>query len=497
MKKTKGITRRWLINGVGLILLLLIGVEVGAAVAVRGWYYTRVEQELTNKAESLESFFSRYYLADNRDLEKAAKEFVEDFDARDQMELMMLDRYGNVLVTSTGFEPDITQEMPDYDGALENEEGASLWKGKLNTGENVAAVTRIIRDQNSGNGGAVRLVVSLEEVDNRILVVVVCFLAVGVAIMFFVIISGTYFIGTIVNPIQEVGKIAKRIAQGDFKARIQKAKDDEIGELCDTINYMAQELGAAERMKNDFISSVSHELRTPLTAIKGWADTMATGDWDQDRETLEKGVQVISREAERLSGIVEELLDFSRMQSGRLTLMMDRIDLLAELSEAVYMFKDRAAREGIALEYEEPELMLPVLGDKDRLKQMFINIIENAIKYSKPGGMVRVEVSEWEGTARTVVADNGCGIAAADLPRVTEKFYKANNTRGGSGIGLAVVDEIVRLHNGKLSIESTEGVGTTVIIEIPIMQKKAETVIVDVTEPAQDAGGINSETDER
>ena len=485
--RVKGITRRWLINGVGLILILLIGIEVAAAIAVRGWYYTRVEQELTNQAESLENFFSRYYLTDNRDLEKAAKEFVEDFDNRDQMELMMLDRYGNVLVTSTGFEPDITQEMPDYNNALENDDHFSLWKGKLNSGENVAAVTRIILGQDSSNGGAVRLVVSLEEVDNRILVVVVCFLAVGVAIIFFVIISGSYFIGTIVNPIQEVGKIAKRIAQGDFKARIQKAKDDEIGELCDTINYMAQELGAAERMKNDFISSVSHELRTPLTAVKGWADTMATGDLEQDKETLEKGIQVISREAERLSGIVEELLDFSRMQSGRLTLMMDRIDLLAELSEAVYMFKDRASREGITLEYEEPEVMLPVLGDKDRLKQMFVNIIENAIKYSKPGGLVRVEASEWEGMVRTVVADNGCGIAAADLPRVKEKFYKANNTRSGSGIGLAVVDEIVRLHNGKLTIESTEGVGTTVIIEIPVMQKKAETVIVDVSEPVGQA----------
>ncbi len=481
--KVKGITRRWLLNGVGLVLIVLVGVEVAAAVAVRGWYYSRVEQELTNQAESLENFFSRYYLGDGRDLEKAAKEFVEGFDERNRMELMLLDRYGNVLVTSTGFEPDITQEMPDYTDALQNDGGSALWKGRLNSGENVTAITLLIRGQENG-GGAVRLVASLEEVDNRILLMVICFLAVGVAILFFVIISGSYFIGTIVNPIQEVGKTAKLIAQGDFKTRIQKSKDDEIGDLCDAINYMAQELGAAERMKNDFISSVSHELRTPLTAIKGWADTIASGGWDQDTDTLQKGVGVIAKESERLSGIVEELLDFSRMQSGRLTLMMDRIDLLAELSEAVYMFKDRASRENITLEYEEPEIPLPVLGDRDRIKQMFVNIIENAIKYSQPGGKVRVEASEWEGMARTAVADNGCGIAPADLPRVKEKFYKANNTRGGSGIGLAVVDEIVRLHNGSLTIESTEGIGTTVIIEIPLMQKKAETVIVDITEKA-------------
>ena len=129
--------------------------------------------------------------------------------------------------------------------------------------------------------------------------------------------------------------------------------------------------------------------------------------------------------------------------------------------------------------------MLPVLGDKDRIKQMFVNVIENAIKYSNSGGVIRIEASQRDGVIRTTVSDNGCGIAAGDLPRVKEKFYKANNTRGGSGIGLAVVDEIVRLHSGKLTIESTEGVGTTVVIDLPAMQKKAETVIVDVAEAAE------------
>ena len=134
---------------------------------------------------------------------------------------------------------------------------------------------------------------------------------------------------------REINSTAKRIAQGDFDARIQKKHNDEIGELCDTINEMAVELGNSQQMKNDFISSVSHELRTPLTAIKGWAETMQSGEID--RGTFDKGMGVIIRESERLSGIVEELLDFSRMQSGRMTLMMDRIDILAELGEALYV----------------------------------------------------------------------------------------------------------------------------------------------------------------
>ena len=172
------------------------------------------------------------------------------------------------------------------------------------------------------------------------------------------------------KPLGKISAVARRIAQGDFKVRIRKSHDDEIGDLCDTINDMAQELGASEKMKNDFISSVSHELRTPLTAIKGWAETMKmTGP--ADAVTMEKGMSIIVRETERLSGIVEELLDFSRMQNKAMVLMMDKIDLLAELDEAVYMYRERAISENKHLDFEEPESISPVLADKNRMHQRY------------------------------------------------------------------------------------------------------------------------------
>ena len=151
-------------------------------------------------------------------------------------------------------------------------------------------------------------------------------------------------------------------------ARIQKKHNDEIGELCDTINEMAIELGELSANENDFISSVSHELRTPLTAIKGWAETMQSGEID--RGTFDKGMGVIIRESERLSGIVEELLDFSRMQSGRMTLMMDRIDILAELGETVYMFSDRAKAEHKFYCTKNLQCYLLFWGDINRLRQV-------------------------------------------------------------------------------------------------------------------------------
>ena len=156
----------------------------------------------------------------------------------------------------------------------------------------------------------------------------------GLFIMLMLTLSGIYFIQSILVPVRQVSQTARQIAQGDFEVRIEKAKDDEIGQLCDAVNDMAGELGAAERMKNEFISSVSHELRTPLTAIKGWAETLRLGT---DPATEAKGMDVIIRESERLSGLVEELLDFSRLQNGRMQLISEKMDILAELDEAVYL----------------------------------------------------------------------------------------------------------------------------------------------------------------
>lgn len=465
----RGITRRWTTNVLAGIVLLLILVEIVAIAAVRYYYYQNVENALELRARQAYNTFSLYVSSPTFDFETGAWDFVEAFRDKEKMELQVINAAGEAVVSSSGFVPQ-EQTMPDYELAKTAEDQMGVWHGRTADGESVMAMSVVIRDGQQNVLGSVRYIVSLELVNRQLLIFSVLMLLFGLAIVFFVMLSSTYFVNTIVSPVAEIGRAARRIALGDYDFRIEKKYDDEIGDLCDTINYMAGEISAAEQMKNDFISSVSHELRTPLTAIKGWSETLREGGAG-DAEMTAKGLEVISDEAERLSGIVEELLDFSRMQSGHISMQFTRMDLLAELEEAVVLFRDRAKREGIELIYVEAAELPPIVGDRDRLKQVFINIIDNAIKYSNPGGRVWVEAADMGAHVQVVISDSGVGIAKADLPNVKNKFYKANRTRPGSGIGLALADEIVRRHKGKLEIESEEGVGTTVTITLPAAAK--------------------------
>ncbi len=464
----KGITKRWMVNTFGVILIILCILTVAFSFVVQSLYYNGIRQTLSGRSGELTGMFAR----DNSFTETAIN-YVEDFPDKEMMELVVVSKDGEAIINSTGFTPDKNQEMPDFQAAVESSDKGADWYGRNSSGEKIMAYTRVITGRNGENIGAIRYVVSLEEADRKIFIAISFVCLAGILIMFFIFVSNTYFLNSIVRPVREISVTARKIARGDFNARINKFYDDEIGDLCDTINYMAGELGTADKMKNDFISSVSHELRTPLTAIKGWAETMQM-DGFNDKRTLEKGMGIIIKETERLGGIVEEVLDFSRIQQDRMVLIMDKVDILAELDESIYMQKERAAKENKHITYEAPDILPVVIGDRNRLRQVFINIIDNALKYSSADGVVNITVELVADNIIITVADNGCGISALDLPKVKQKFYKANQTVRGSGIGLAVADEIVRLHHGELDIDSTEGVGTTVSISIPVVVEHEE-----------------------
>ena len=249
-------------------------------------------------------------------------------------------------------------------------------------------------------------------------------------------------------------------------AVVPKHYDDEIGELADTINDMSVKIGQSEKTQSEFMSSVSHELRTPLTAISGWGETLLSSG-NLEPETR-RGMLIILREAKRLTGMVEELLEFTRMQDGRFTLTVEKADLLAEFEDTVFMYGSRLKQEGIALEYEPCEEEIPEIPcDVARMRQVFLNVLDNAAKHGGDGKRIVASIGLESGQIVVRIRDFGPGIPEEELPHVKMKFYKGSSKARGSGIGLAVCEEIVTMHGGTITLENAEGGGTLVTISIP------------------------------
>ena len=471
--KYVGITKRWLLNVASIVIAILVCVSLLLFFLLRTYYYGGAKMTIESvSADELSTVF-KLYGASNSGFKAAARDYVESYPNKDTVAVWGIDNKGRVFISSGGFSIDEDVEMPDYDMALQSETGSARWTGRLPSGEKIMASTCAYYYSNGANAGAIRFMVSMDAVDDQLTFLALLIFAVAMLMFIILYISGMSFVRSIVNPVKEIGQTAKEIAGGDLKAKIDHYPyNDEIGELCTTINDMADKLNENDRMKNDFISTVSHELRTPLTAIRGWGETLRDlGNSDPDM--TDRGMGVIISEAGRLNDMVEELLDFSRINSGRMKLNIKPIDFLAELDEVVFSFRDRTAREGIEVDYDIPYTPAIGNGDDGRIKQVFINIIDNAIKYTDRGGKITIRASFPETEKLKVeISDTGCGIPAEDLPHIKEKFYKANSTVRGSGIGLAVVDEIIRLHNGQIDIDSVYGEGTEVSITLPLESHK-------------------------
>jgi signal transduction histidine kinase len=283
------------------------------------------------------------------------------------------------------------------------------------------------------------------------------------------LLSSGYYIRSIVHPVNEITQKAKRIANGSYGAQIQKKYNDEIGVLVDTINEMSVKISQNEKMQAEFIASLSHELRTPLTAINGWSETLLS-DEELDDQTR-RGVKIISREAKRLTDMVMELLDFTRLQDGRFTLNVQMSDIRSAFEDTVYMYGSRLTQEGIELDYLENDDDIPEIPcDCARLRQVFLNILDNAAKHGGEGKRIVASMTYEEENVVVRIRDFGPGIPEEELPHVKKKFYKGNTKVRGTGIGLAVCDEIVEMHGGTLDITNAPGGGTMVTVSLPSAQ---------------------------
>ena len=291
-------------------------------------------------------------------------------------------------------------------------------------------------------------------------------IAVLVIVCMYIILVILWFWRYVSDPLVRLTRFANHIAQGSYGSQIEVSGDNEIGRLTDQINEMSEKVAQADKARTDFISQVSHELRTPLTAITGWAETIAYDEAVQG-DSL-RGIQIISREAERLTGMVKELLEFTRIQDGRFNLRIELIDIAAELEDAIFTYGELMRQAGIEVSYTESPAEIPLIpGDAERLKQVFLNLLDNAMTHGGEGKKIDVNLASDPEGVHITVRDYGHGIPEAELPHVKEKFYKGSSKNRGTGIGLAVCDEIVTRHGGKLDVANAPGGGCMVTVTLP------------------------------
>nr|WP_300003194.1 HAMP domain-containing sensor histidine kinase [Tissierella sp.] len=457
----KSIRKRLVKNFMLVILITVVIIEIVLSNTIQEYYYKSLEDVLTSQIESSTSFYSRYFPSFN--LEDILIDDIDIFWRYTDVQVQILSVEGDLILDTLGISSSEPINTSDVIRAQNGEKGT--WVGTVPySSESVMAIS-VPLVKNDESIAIIRFVSSLAETNRLVKNINILLISVGLIVIIIGGIVGIILANSIVDPLERVSKVAEKMANGQLKIRNDIENDDEIGRLASTLNHMADEIIKREQIKIDFISSISHELRTPLTSIKGWSITLQSDDID--KELLQDGLKIIEKESDRLSFMVEELLDFSKFISGRITLEKDVFDFSSTLNFIAKQYMPKSKNSNIHFSVEIHENVNMITGDENRIKQVLINLLDNAFKFTDEGGYVKLKAYMLEKSLILEVKDTGIGISIEDLPNIKEKFYKGKTNRANSGIGLAICDEIVKLHEGELIIESQLGKGTDIKVILP------------------------------
>lgn len=469
MKKTGSLRRRWIMNTVGVVTILglLCAIVVTAVFAV--YYYSAMESDMRYRAQNTTDFFAEYINLDYNNYYQSCIHYANTFADKNIIELQFINSQYSMVATSYGNWAGEAPSTTDIADAFRTRDvGKFVGKDPV-TGERIMAFSKAMIYSNGEVIGVLRYVTSTKLVDKQIAIVAMWSLLALTLMILIVWFSSNYYIRSIMIPVAQITEKAKRIAGGSYGMIIQTKYDDEIGELAETINELSFQISQNEKVQRDFISSLSHELRTPLTSITGWSETILM-DETLDPDT-HRGMRIILREAHRLTEMVVDLLNFNKIQDGKLTLNIENADIRAEFEDTVFMYGGRTSQDGIRLNYLENDDEIPEIPcDAKKMRQVFLNILDNAAKHGASGRKIDASIHFDGQDVIVCIRDYGSGIPEDELPLVKRKFYKGSSDTRGTGIGLAVCDEIVQMHNGTLTLENALGGGTLVTVTLPASQ---------------------------
>ena len=468
-ERQMGLRRRWLWNTAAVVASVGLVCALAVTVLFALTDYSNLHANLRLRAETAAEALNGVQNQEYEDFYQTCLDAVQSFSQRNTLEVQFVDPEGNVLSTSYGIPTTSALETPEIAEAVRTR-GAQDYFGKdPETGKRILAVSAPIIYRNGEVIGVLRFVTATRRMEQHIGAVLAVSLLAVAGLTGATLLSNNYCIRSILLSVAEITQKARRIAGGTYGIQIEILSHDELGELAEAINDLSNQLSQNEKMQSEFISSLSHELRTPLTAITGWSETLLGGD-TLDAETA-RGMRIILREARRLTEMVVDLLDFTRMQDGRMTLNVEPADIRSEFEDTVYMYSSRLVQEGITLELEENDQDIPEIPcDAKRLRQVFLNVLDNAAKHGGEGKRILASMHYDGSTVLFRIRDFGPGIPEDELSLVKKKFYRGSSKTRGTGIGLAVCEEIVTMHGGTLTLENAEGGGTLVTIALPAAQ---------------------------
>jgi len=441
-------------------LLTLSLVMIGFGIGIRQYYYQGIANTFQSQAEAVPSIFTKETDFTNNNLMKFSDEIIKSYQFKGA-ELELLKRSGKVIQSSTGFYDDKIYSV-DSD-VLDLKTTYKIEKNSYSGQKIMAAYTPLVFDGQVL--GILRYTTSLTQVNALIMNLLIYGGIICIFIAVIVFLVSLRLGNIIVEPLNDIINFTKKIAEGKYKEKIKNTYPNELGEIAKTLNYMGDEILKTDRLKNDFISSISHELRTPLTGIKGWIETMRDPDELSDEE-FRFGLAIINDESDRLISLVENLLDFSRYQSDRIKLILSEVKIEKIISEVTFQLQKKAKKKEIKLILETHPAIIK--ADGDRLRQVILNVLDNAIKFSYKNSKIYVIQSVNEDSISIKISDTGIGIKKEDIKHVMESFYKIDPKSIGAGLGLVISSNIVEMHNGILKIDSEYGNGTTVTISLPL-----------------------------
>jgi signal transduction histidine kinase len=455
-------TKIWVLIIVYLVLTIAF-MYIFADFLYEKFYVEDTKSEMVEIGENLQSMYTGGKVTDGY------VEMVEEFNQYSTYNVFAV-RNPRELSACVPFEIDYNTLIgPDERRVLLNGENVTKIGYEERFNREVVSVILPLVDQNRLEG-IIYLYYPLAKITELAKTEVAIFIGGGILFALVIAVFVYQSLKRIMRPLNDLQKAVEQMTEGDYSTRVKVTSKDEIGMLSEAFNHMAESIQQEDEKQKTFLATVSHELRTPISYIKGYSE--AIQNQLLDGKEREEALELIHREAIRMERLTNELLQLVRKQQEEIEMLP--IVLSETIRESVKLLEGQANKKNIRIVQNLDENCI-VQGDEEKLKQIFINVIENAIRYSNENAKITVHSYQSDHRAIIEIQDEGIGIPEEDLPHITERFYRVNKARsridGGAGLGLSIVKQLVKQHDGALAIKSVVGEGTLVTISLPLMEE--------------------------